>query len=49
VTDILNCGFRIEALVEPVPTEDALRENPDWIDELRRPMMLLLSAVKEAG
>ena len=49
VTDILNCGFRMEALVEPVPTENALRENPDWIDELRRPMMLLLSAVKEAG
>lgn len=42
---LLNCGFTIRQLVEPKPPEDML-ELPGMKDEMRRPMMLLVSAVK---
>lgn len=42
---LLNAGFIIEHIVEPQPPEDML-ELPGMKDEMRRPMMLLVSARK---
>lgn len=42
---LLNAGFFIEHIVEPQPPEDML-ELPGMKDEMRRPMMLLVSARK---
>lgn len=45
VNTVLRAGFRLEALVEPRP-DPALMDVPGMADELRRPMMLLVSARK---
>lgn len=45
---LLENGFRLTRVVEPQPPEDMM-ELPGMRDELRRPMMLLVSAVKEAA
>lgn len=42
---LLNAGFVIDHIVEPQPPEDML-EIPGMKDEMRRPMMLLVSARK---
>lgn len=42
-----DAGFTVEDLVEPTPDPDLLKKYPAWADELRRPMMLLMSAVKK--
>jgi SAM-dependent methyltransferase len=42
---LLKSGFSITGLEEPQPTEDMLA-IPDMRDELRRPMMLIISARK---
>lgn len=44
----LESGFRLERVVEPQPPADMM-DLPEMRDELRRPMMLLVSAVKEAA
>ena len=41
---LLQTGFRLEAVVEAMPPE-TWRQNMPW--EMRRPMMLLVKAVKE--
>ena len=43
---LLQNGFQILRVVEPPPPENML-DLPGMRDELRRPMMLLVSAVKE--
>ena len=43
---LLKAGFAITGLVEPQPAEPLLRTVPGMRDELRRPMMLLVSAKK---
>ena len=43
---LLENGFRLTRVVEPQPPEDMM-ELPGMRDELRRPMMLLVSAVKD--
>lgn len=43
---LLENGFRLARVVEPQPPADMM-ELPGMRDELRRPMMLLVSAVKE--
>ena len=43
---LVRNGFRLARVVEPQPPEDMM-ELPGMRDELRRPMMLLVSAVKE--
>lgn len=48
VDTLLGCGFSIRALVEPMPAEHLLHTVPGMQDELRRPMMLLIAAVKNA-
>ena len=42
---LLDCGFRLKRVVEPQPPEDMLG-LPGMRDEMRRPMMLLVSAEK---
>lgn len=42
---LLSNGFTVLHVVEPCPTEEMLK-NPIMKDEMRRPMMLLVSCVK---
>ncbi len=42
---LLANGFVITHIVEPKPLEDML-DNPGMLDEMRRPMMLIISALK---
>ena len=44
---LLGQGFRLTGLVEPTP-DPGMMDQPGMADELRRPMMLLLSAEKPA-
>ncbi|WP_426349023.1 class I SAM-dependent methyltransferase [Alloiococcus sp. CFN-8] len=46
VNTLISCGFEITKLVEPKPA-DYLMDEPGREDELRRPMMLLISARKK--
>ncbi|MTI46370.1 MAG: class I SAM-dependent methyltransferase [Firmicutes bacterium] len=50
LTTYLNClmkaGFEITGFVEPKPAEELLNTVPRMVDELRRPMMLLVSSRK---
>lgn len=43
---LIKAGFEITRIVEPKPTEDLIYTIPGMLDELRRPMMLLVSAIK---
>lgn len=43
---LLKQGFKINEITEPEPGEDFLKEFSEMKDELRRPMMLLISAEK---
>lgn len=45
---LLRNGFRLEAVEEAVPPE-SMMEMPGMADELRRPMMLLVKAVKDCA
>ena len=45
-TALLSAGFQITAVEEPQPSADMLKNIEEMKDELRRPMMLLVSAVK---
>lgn len=47
VNGLIRAGFRITGLIEPEPDAEMLESIPGMKDELRRPMMLLVSAVKE--
>lgn len=47
INDLLRNGFEIVDLQEPQPQRAALEEIPEMRDELRRPMMLLISAIKK--
>ena len=49
VNTLLDAGFRISRLVEPVPSAQALAAHPEWADEVRRPIFVILSAVKPAA
>ncbi|MFP5229990.1 MAG: class I SAM-dependent methyltransferase [Acidobacteriota bacterium] len=44
INTLLECGFTLRRVEEPAPTADALTERPEWIDERRRPMFLLMAA-----
>ena len=46
INALLQTGFRLTALVEPEPDSRLLAQHPEYQDELRRPMFLLLSARK---
>ncbi|MCD7935962.1 MAG: class I SAM-dependent methyltransferase [Tannerellaceae bacterium] len=46
LNELVKAGFRITGVVEPQPDPALLDRMPGMRDELRRPMMLLVSAVK---
>ena len=46
INGLVDAGLVVERLIEPVPSEQWLREHPDWADERRRPMFLLVRAGK---
>ena len=46
VNGLLRNGFNICGFVEPSPEEQMLAQNPDWKEELRRPMMLIIASTK---
>ena len=46
INGLVDAGLVVERLIEPVPSEQWLREHPDWADERRRPMFLLARAAK---
>lgn len=43
---LLKHGFKIKEIIEPKPGPDMLKEIPEMKEELRRPMMLLISVSK---
>src|SRR6266852_820584 len=43
---LLDAGFTITKLSEPQPTREMLDKHPEMRDETRRPMFLLIAAVK---
>ncbi|WP_409342517.1 class I SAM-dependent methyltransferase [Paenibacillus sp. MBLB4367] len=43
---LLESGFQITNVSEPQPSEEALAKYPDMRDETRRPIFLLIAAVK---
>lgn len=47
INTLINDGFVINQLVEPKPEETMLQTIPEMKDELRRPMMLIISATKK--
>ena len=44
---VIDAGFRVARIVEPVPPAEWISERPELAHELRRPMMLIVSAVKD--
>ena len=46
VNTLLNAGFQISKLAEPQPTPEMLIEQADLKDDRRRPVFLLIAAVK---
>ncbi|QNK46623.1 class I SAM-dependent methyltransferase [Brevibacterium sp. PAMC23299] len=47
MNDLIGAGFSIKAVKEPMPSDDMLKSVPEMKDENRRPMFLMISAVKE--
>jgi SAM-dependent methyltransferase len=47
VNGLLYNGFNITGFREPIPEEQMLVQNPDWREERRRPMMLIISSTRD--
>ncbi|MCS6123969.1 class I SAM-dependent methyltransferase [Shewanella baltica] len=43
---LISAGFQVDALIEPMPPLEMINKM-GWQDELRRPMMLILRAIKK--
>lgn len=46
VNTLIDAGFALRRLYEPVPSAEAIAEWPEIADERRRPMFLMMSAVR---
>jgi ubiquinone/menaquinone biosynthesis C-methylase UbiE len=46
INDLIDTGFSISTVKEPIPSEEMLNSVPGMKDELRRPMFLIISAEK---
>ncbi len=46
VNTLIGSGFTLTKLCEPHPTHELLDTHPEWQDEIRRPMFLLIATVK---
>ncbi len=49
VTGLLDAGLSVDRVVEPSPTDAALKDHPDWLHELKRPMFFLVRARKSSS
>jgi SAM-dependent methyltransferase len=47
LNSLIKAGFEINGVVEPKPEDNLISTDPGMLDELRRPMMLLLSSRKK--
>jgi len=47
INDLIGAGFSIRAVKEPTPSNEMLKSVPGITDELRRPMFLMILAVKD--
>ncbi|HEY2013126.1 MAG TPA: SAM-dependent methyltransferase, partial [Bryobacteraceae bacterium] len=45
VNTVMESGFQLTKIMEPEPLAAMVAERPDWKDECRRPMFLLIAAV----
>jgi len=43
---LIDAGFTIARLSEPQPAQEMLDKHPDMRDETRRPMFLLIAAIR---
>jgi ubiquinone/menaquinone biosynthesis C-methylase UbiE len=46
INDLIDAGFSISTVKEPIPSEEMLKSIPGMKEELRRPMFLIISAEK---
>lgn len=46
INTLIECGFKIISVIEPQPNDELLKTVPLMQDELRRPMMLIISVSK---
>lgn len=46
MNDLIDAGFVIKAVKEPMPSEEMLKSDPMMQDENRRPMFIIISAEK---
>ncbi|MEA9414703.1 class I SAM-dependent methyltransferase [Flavobacterium sp. PL02] len=46
VNTLINANFTIKQISEPKPSEEIVEKYPEMIDEARRPIFILISAVK---
>lgn len=44
VNALIDAGFVLRRLVEPGPDEKMLAEEPRWVEEARRPMLMMIAA-----
>lgn len=49
VNGVIGSGLVVERLVEPWPSDEQLDAHPEWIHERKRPVFLLVRAVKPAA
>lgn len=47
INGLLSNGFEIKETIEPQPSQQMIDTIPEMADELRRPMMLIVSAIKK--
>ncbi|SKC69410.1 Methyltransferase domain-containing protein [Maledivibacter halophilus] len=47
INNLIMANFEVTKLIEPKPEESMLKDSSEMQDELRRPMMLLISAKKK--
>jgi SAM-dependent methyltransferase len=46
VNTLINANFSIKQISEPKPSEEIVNKYPEMIDEARRPIFILISAIK---
>ena len=46
INTLIEAGFQINKLIEPVPTPEALKEHPAYNDLLHKPGFLIIKAMK---
>lgn len=46
VNSLVDAGFAIEKMLEPIPTEETIERDPSWEKHLHKPNFLLIRAAK---